>query len=324
VFASLIQIIDTSVGWIPIRESLAKGPNSVYSDKLADPLWRSWASTYRKVSRTPSLLWPHDWDIFADYASRNKLQTNSLYFSRVDPKKYHDLNVKLNKMLVTGEFDSDTLYIFDHAESIIAASSVNPGKHFFGNVDGYIVLAPNWCEKQDCSIYQDRKIQYPNVEFNHEFHFNKKSDYIKFLEGIGAAPSIGGGWSFPEDWGTWSEGGWSKLTIPVPKNKNPSKLLVNARFIVDPALRTQVIQVYLETLETNAIKEHFVKNWTISSFNGESIIEQAIEIPLAQTDIKDGILRLKFKYANPVVPNLIGLGSDTRKISIGLVSARFQ
>lgn len=324
VFASLIQIVDTSIGWIQIRESLAKGPNSAYADKLVDPLWMSWASTYRKVSRTPSLLWPHDWDIFADYASRNKMQTNSLYFSRVDPKKYHDLNIKLNKMVATGEFDSDTLYIFDHAESIMAASSVNQGKHFFGNVDGYIVLAPNWCVKSDCSIYRDRKIQYPKVEFNQELHFNKKSDDVKFLEGIGAAPSIGGGWSFPEEWGTWSEGRWSKLTLPIPKNSNPTKIIIKAKFIIHPALKNQVIQVYLETLDTNVIKEYFIKNLTISSSNGETIIDQVIEIPLAQSDIKDGILRLKFKYTNPVAPNLIGLGTDTRKISIGLVSARFE
>ena len=71
----VIQVADTSNGWLPIRHKI-NHPLTQLESPLADPFWGSAAKHYKKVVRVP--VWNEQavWEKFAGYAAQYHLGTN--------------------------------------------------------------------------------------------------------------------------------------------------------------------------------------------------------------------------------------------------------
>lgn len=308
-FILVIQLADTSNGWLKIRNSLARDMSTeINSPLLKDPFWQTAASHYRKIIRIPAGTQTLNWLQFASLANRNSMSTNSVYLARVDNRQVDAANSKLQDLLKNGKFDPTALYIIEKRFIIPALASSGPDD-LLSNIDGFTVLAPGWLKCEACSQVPIKK-QIKAEEFrptnNSSIGF---SDEMKDQKSIFY---LGNGWSWQETWGTWSDGVSSELNIPWPK-QSPHSLKMNIKaFVITDKHPTQSIDVFVNSVPFSHLK--------LNQFDNN-----LITIPISKEMLSRPYLNIKLEIHNPGKPSkLISGNQDKRLLGIGLVSARFD
>lgn len=129
---------------------------------------------------------------------------------------------------------------------------------------------------------------------------------------------LGSGWSQPESWGVWSDGGDSKINLDIPVNKlrNWKKLRLFVKgYVVPGMLPSQIVKVFFNNKKIGDIK-----------FSDESVRDVMLNLPDFDKsgDISENIKsEISFKISNPVSPNDLKLSGDSRRLGLGLVSIQF-
>jgi len=213
VLACVIQIADTSAGWLPLRQRLSTTPSSTppWLGFLKSPFWADAAKRYKAVEVIP--LAPGQgqlhWQTLGAYAAQNHLKTNAVFLARADAQKVAITNQETYLKMRQGEYDPNTLYILGN-EMVIPALMHLKDSDLLARIDGMNVLAPGWrdcqeCVKVDKGEWVSEKVPRGAVR-TFIFDRNHAANSTFLL------PS---GWGNSEAWGTWSEGYFSKITLPL-------------------------------------------------------------------------------------------------------------
>jgi len=118
------------------------------------------------------------------------------------------------------------------------------------------------------------------------------------------------GWSAPESWGVWSDGGVAsvalKTNVDFEALRRDPRLVVEARgFAI--AGQPQLVDV--------VVNDHLVARWSFAL--GQGVVHKEAAIPLAALAGYRSTLNISFRIAHPVsVPN----DRDGRKLGIGVRS----
>lgn len=143
-----IQIVDTSRGWIPIRNFLMMSPASSWYSPLSDPFWEGAGKKYKKLYRVPGgNAIPH-WVTFAAYAGKYRMATDSVYLGRVSPEAVAIANKKSMDAITSGKYEVDALYILDQGVLPIALPNLNQLRDKLIYANGFYVVAPNWIDNE--------------------------------------------------------------------------------------------------------------------------------------------------------------------------------
>jgi len=305
-FGLLIQIVDTSAGWLPLRHQLMQAKSAEWGTSLTDPFWAAAAKKYQKVVRIDAANHNHNWETFAYYAIQNQLSTNSIFLARVDEQKMMKANNDLNLEIKLGQYSSDTLYILENDKAIAALQSLNKQADLFASIDGFNVLAPGWLQCTTCLLVPEKNYVVhlmPNYQINEKILFSRSGkNILPFV--------LLAGWAYPEAWGTWSDGRSAKLVLPLPEGR-PSYLTLTARAFVPPKQRQQIVEVW--------VNDQLYKSMTFAKDDGNEI-----EIALSQAILSNRYILIDFRFQTPVKPKDLGLGDDDRALAIGLVSGLFH
>jgi hypothetical protein len=144
VAALTIQVVDTSRGWLPIRNFFMMPASSSWPTPLIDPFWNAAAQKYKKIYRAPGgNAIPH-WVTFAAYAGKNRMATDSVYLGRVSPEAQAIANARTMNALTSGEYESDALYIIDPGVLPLALPHLNLSQDKLIYANGFFVVAPRW------------------------------------------------------------------------------------------------------------------------------------------------------------------------------------
>lgn len=141
--------------------------------------------------------------------------------------------------------------------------------------------------------------------------FCKNCSGEKYLLGIGAAPYLNHGWSYPEAWGVWAEGSTADIVFPSPNSFSPKQLILTVSPFIPFGGGQQSFDLLL-----NGVKQ---LEMTLKK-PGETIIE----VPLSTDIIQNPFLLISLQFKNRVSPNSLGIGDDMRLLSLSLISARFN
>ena len=308
-FLLAIQIADTSNGWLSIRKSLARDMSAeINSPLLKDPFWQSAANNYKKIIRIPAGSQTLNWIQFASIASKNSMSTNSVYLARIDNRQVDSVNSKLKDVLKNGSYDPGALYILEQRFLIPALVTAGPND-IIAKVDGFNVLAPGWLKCSACTeISEEKRIKTEQLRpLNRSIigFSNQSKDQQSIFY-------LGNGWSWQEDWGTWSDGAVAAINIPWPK-QTPRTLKIDLKaFVITDTHPTQSVDV----LVNGALYTHLELN----EFDNNLLI-----IPISKEMLVKPFLNIEFKMQTPGQPSkLIGGNKDQRKLGIGLKSAYFD
>jgi hypothetical protein len=304
-----IQIVDTSHGWLTIRQNLAQDmSHEVHSPLLKDPFWQSAAKFYQKIIRIPAGTQTLNWLQFATLAAENEISTNSIYLARIDNQQVNTANSKLLDVLKNGNYDPSTLYILEQRFVIPALATIGPDD-MLAYIDGFTVLAPDWLKCRACpKISEERRINTEQLRPSNRslmgFSNQAKDEKSIFY--------LGNGWSWQEDWGTWSDGAVAAVNIPWPK-QTPRTLKFDLKaFVMTDKHPTQSVDV----LVNGALYTHLESNQFENNF---------VIIPISKEMLNHPFLNIEFQMKNPGQPSkMINGNKDQRKLGIGLISINFD
>ena len=302
----LIQIVDTSAGWLPIRYSLTheRYPNS--QSPLVNPVWNDFGTYYKKLERYPVQNQSEDWQIFASLAARHAMGTNSVFLARFDENKLRLANESVNRALRGGNLDNSILYVIDLWKNNPSPLQFDSEKDVLAQIDGYNVLAPGWKICTSCSA----------IPFELALHrlapITKIGEVIEFSQkAFGRREFLLEGWApYGEAWGTWSDGVSASVLLPVPAG-NPKIVNFTVRAFVNEKHPVQQIDVYIN----NVLVKHFeLRNFA----------SNLMDIPIPPAVLNDEFFKIELKIQSPASPKALGLGADDRQLGIGAISAVFR
>ena len=150
----------------------------------------------------------------------------------------------------------------------------------------------------------------PRIALNQRIDFSSNGLGQHFLVGIGGTFQLGWGWGYPEAWGVWSDGDRAKLTLPLPTER-PSTISLEVIPFLDRQHPRQDFEIK-------------INNKGAGSFSLDDPTAKIITIPLQNYTHFQEPLKIEFVLKNPISPNQLGMGSDTRKLGIGLLSVSFE
>ncbi|AXI60344.1 hypothetical protein DLD99_07650 [Pseudomonas kribbensis] len=302
--ALVVQVADTRAGWLGLRQGKMVVPSAAWNSPLRDPFWTSAAGRYANVRGLMPQNQNDRWQMIAGFAAAHGMKTDAVYLARVSSSALALAQQKARRMLDSGQYDADSLYILSDDVLADAAKSINSETDLLTRVDGLVVLAPGWKRCAQCLSMRDegrRMSVIPLSGPGQTLTFNYRSR------------QLANGWSTAENWGTWTEGRQAKIEM---------RLLPQARSIV------------LDTLAF--IMPKHPSQRVIVSLNGEQVLSTSLtqfqgnrlEIPisasLSQSLAHDDRLDIELQLPDAISPQQLGINDDSRVMGMGLKTLTVQ
>jgi len=266
-------------------------PRLEMQDPLRHPFWREAAERYDNVQ-------------LGIYRNGMPPDTPKLEFllKRTGVKNIQLLTAP-NAGIVTQPPNSQTFYVLDDwSFSPSLKLSPDTSVDLLARIDGYLVYAPGWKVCKPCrEIAKDLQIDSLPAKVN----LNKAISFGKGGEGV---EWLGNGWSQPESWGVWSDGGLATIFIPKPAQV-PKKLLVDLRVFISPANPLQDIAI--------SVNDQLLREYKLDKAEGNLL---AVELAASNDDF----YKIAFHLKTPARPFDLGFNKDKRLLGIGLISAKFE
>ncbi|MCE7530521.1 hypothetical protein [Polynucleobacter sp. IMCC 29146] len=299
--AVLVQIIDTSAGWLPIRKKLSSTFSRQIPGPLKDPFWVMAGMRYKNVVMVEN---PANWGVFGVFAAQYGMATNMVHLARKDDAKLLENLMRINQELLQLSSSFDTLYIFRDWKEDPRQVNFDPKKDLFARIDGFNILAPAWKSCKECKLLnQGLEIQNlaPILILSQPIIFSSKGD--------GREKYMLEGWGYTEGWGTWATDTNAKLIFPVPAG-NPKAV----EFEANAFLTSSHPKLDLEILGNGL---------SLGQVSLTETSKNTFTIPLPRGLSAGNTLTLEIRSINAVSPKSQGIGDDVRNLGIGLVAIRF-
>jgi hypothetical protein len=266
-------------------------PRLEMQDPLKHPFWREAAERYNNVQ-------------VGIYRNGMPPDASKLEFllKRTGVKNIQFLTAP-STGLVTQPPNSQTFYVLDDwSFSPSLRLSPDVSVDLLARIDGYLVYAPGWKVCKTCrEIAKDLQIASIPAVVN----LNKA---ILFSKGGEGAELLGSGWSQPEIWGVWSDGGLATIFFPKPE-KVAKKLHIDLRAFVSPANPIQDIAIL--------VNDQLLREYKLDKAEGNLL---TLDLPASN----DRFYKITFQIQAPARPFDLRLNKDKRLLGIGLISAQFE
>lgn len=302
--ALTLQIADTSAKWWPMRLGLTQA-QPTWTTPLIDPFWEQAARHYSEVRFIRPVNQGRHWQVFAQYAARHGLATNTVYLARVGAAQQADADSQATQAVLTGRYRADSLYILDDNQVLPALAHLDRRSDLMARIDGYNIIAPGFR-------------RYPEGRAIEQAHGldavlpppPRQGERIGFAPGDPGTRYLLTGWSGPESWGTWSAGETADIVLPAVAGR-PTSVLIEANPLITDQHPRQRLEIR-------------VNGGPPFAFTLTERLGNRIRVPLspeARARLeRQGYLNLNFTFDDAVRPRTLGLGFDDRLLALGLVS----
>jgi hypothetical protein len=145
----LLQVADSWDGMFVIHHKLRA--NREWRSPLKDEFWNAAAKHYRKILYVMPVNAPPNYFPLCIYAASNDLAINIGAFARLSNSRQHAVSQQMLKVLETGTFDPDALYIFEGSNTWNMARQHQGPNDRAVVVDGFYIFAPAWAACAECT-----------------------------------------------------------------------------------------------------------------------------------------------------------------------------
>lgn len=147
--AVIIQILDTSIGWMQIRKKLMIKSKDYWATRLNNSFWADIPKHYTKLRHIPLGNNIKNWIDLSYYSAKNNLKTDAVYLARAQGKNFFKAVKSTEQVIQNGSFATDSIYILDDENYDKALKFRENNKnitkyHLYTKIDGFNVIAPNW------------------------------------------------------------------------------------------------------------------------------------------------------------------------------------
>ncbi len=220
--AFVIQLIDTSSGWMQIRNTIYQNSYKPYQSLFTSHFWSSAAKAYSSIKIEPVLnnQFQPQWEHIALFAARNRLSTNAVYLARVDDVAVRKANQQFKTALRSRNFDN-AFFILDDSQILRTVLSIDPSKDLLAKINNFVVFAPNWRECSTCPQDITSEVIYPSSYFYRDdlFALDSKNNQLRYL--------LAGfhGWKKLDNDRYQFIGPEAKISVPFPQFKHDKIIL---------------------------------------------------------------------------------------------------
>lgn len=250
----LAQVIDSSAGWLPIKQRLQRDAVQAQQTRFSSPFWEGVPKKYKQIAIYPlqNSIFQPNWEHIAPYASMHRMATNAVYLARIDAKKVKDANQKFINDLRLQQLDEKTIYVVDDSMLVPVLMYMQPDKDLFARVSNFLTLIPNGRLCKSCSaISKDLEINPLSTEM-----LNSSGIIFKPNNKL-LVPILAGGhdWIWDGELLTIPKNARAKLIIPIPKgNIQNIQLMIDSKINpVDSDIRLSV------ALDENPSQDYFLR-----------------------------------------------------------------
>ncbi len=274
----LIQLADTSAGWIALETRLQQDSKIIPTNLFINPFWDSAAKHYKFIRIEPLVngQFQPRWEHLAPFAAKNHLSTNAVYLARIDQTKLNNANDAFDTHLSTGELNQQSLYILDDSKVLPALLNLDRQNDLLAKIDNFVVLAPGWKTCASClqvpgEFEIKNKILRPKI--GKMIVFNDTNPNLKLM--------LAGG----HGWQNSSHGGVSindiaaKIVLPLPDRVNVNYVTLAFKKIEKSS--------NFPSFSINGA----VINATINEMNGET----QFELPISAGILRQGYLPIEMR-----------------------------
>ena len=138
----LFQIVDSAPAVTTVRHRFTNAPQWV--SPMQDPRWEEIARTHNNVVALPLLINDVEgrWMLISDFASRHKMGTNAVYFSRINMEEASQYAGRLHDGFLHGTLDKSNVYIITDDAYWEGVVGLKFPYAFTGDIDGFHVVVP--------------------------------------------------------------------------------------------------------------------------------------------------------------------------------------
>jgi hypothetical protein len=138
----LFQVVDSASAVTTVRQRFTDAPQWV--SPMQDPRWEDLAQTHKNIIALPLLINDVEgrWMLIADFASRHKMGTNAVYFSRINMDEASQYAGRLHDRFLHGTLDPSNIYIVTDDEYWEGVVGLKFPYAFIGDIDGFHVVVP--------------------------------------------------------------------------------------------------------------------------------------------------------------------------------------
>lgn len=289
----LVQVADLTKAFAYYRDRWSHDWRPV----LVSAFWDQVPRQYKRIAFVMPLEGDKKYGPPAWLASKNGMTINGGYLARVDGQRLDEVQQKLVQTVRSGDFRSDTLYVFFNSEYWNEARAHFKGDGAVGVVDTYRVIAPGWqgCTST-CGMHDD----------DTDLQMQALPD---------DAPYLRSGWSISESDGRWTNGSTAQISFPMPRLDDPDTMRVTLDFVafLNPRHPHQRVEI--------AANGHAVAQWTIDSPDRQV---RTFDIPHADLASAGKSLIIDFTLPDATSPKALSLGEDPRQLGIKLRTVKLE
>jgi hypothetical protein len=138
----LFQVVDSASAVTTVRQRFTDAPQWV--SPMQDPRWEELARTHKNIIALPLLINDVEgrWMLISDFASRHKMGTNAVYFSRINMGEVSLYTGKLHNGFLNGTLDASNIYIVTDDKYWEGVVGLKFPYAFTGDIDGFHVVVP--------------------------------------------------------------------------------------------------------------------------------------------------------------------------------------
>lgn len=299
-----IQLADLHSAYSRVRTQWMAQKQSSWNTPLVSPFWTEAAARYTKLRWLLPRADPPRWLELGAYAGAHGLATDSVLLARPNSQKLHEARERGQQLLRSGQYEPDTLYVLDDDSFQQALESTDRQQHLLVRVDGFNVIAPGWSACPDCSVMAGVRpaVPLPPIDPVRGLRFDSGGEGPRYLRE---------GWSTTEPWGVWTSGHSARLRLRLAPTQ-VSSLVLQARALTAPQRPQQEVNISINHVAAGKV--------TLKAGRELHVIDIAIPAAALAQANRTGYLDIVFGLPDAARPVDLGLGSDTRRLAIGLVA----
>ncbi|OFX44965.1 MAG: hypothetical protein A2046_14890 [Bacteroidetes bacterium GWA2_30_7] len=138
----IVQVIDSYSSILNFNKIFTK--SNSFNSPLRNDDWNKIAVGYKKIYYVLPDVFPKNWLQLSEFAVSHNMSINAGYFARVDEKKFEISRKLITESVISNNYESDALYIFNDEKLWHQALQQIKPEDFAGEKDGYNFIAPDF------------------------------------------------------------------------------------------------------------------------------------------------------------------------------------